>query len=36
MEGPSEVRVSGGPTMRAAFAWALANTIANFFNAYYA
>jgi hypothetical protein len=35
MEGPSEVRVSGGITMMTAYANALANSINNFFIAYY-
>jgi hypothetical protein len=36
MEGPGEVRISGGSTMRAAYASALAKSITNFYNAYYA
>jgi hypothetical protein len=36
MEGPGEVRVSGGLTMRTAYAAALARAASNFFKAYYA
>jgi len=36
MEGPSEVRIDGGLSLRTAYAAALARAITNFYNAYYA
>lgn len=35
LEGPGEVRISGGLKMRTAYAGALAKAATNFFNAYY-
>ena len=35
MEGPGEARIDGGPTMRTAYAAALANAITTFYKAYY-